>query len=50
MIRPPITPLDPESAKGREVAARLTDILADLELAVAARQRASRRQAKQDAA
>ncbi len=33
----PIVPLDPESLKGREVAARLTRVLAEIELELAAK-------------
>jgi hypothetical protein len=39
-----ITPLDPNSPKGREVAERLTETLADIRLAIAERERAVARQ------
>lgn len=34
-----IVPLDPDSPKGREVAERLTELLAEFRLAIAARER-----------
>lgn len=36
-MRPPIQPLDPDSEKGREVAERLTQVLAEIRVAIAAR-------------
>lgn len=40
--RPATAPLDPESAKGRDVAERLTHTLALIELGIAERERATR--------
>lgn len=34
-----VTPLDPDSPKGREVARRLTSVLTEIELAIAERER-----------
>lgn len=39
MARLQITPLDPNSDKGREVAERLTDVLAEIRVAVKERRR-----------
>lgn len=39
-----ITPLKADSPKGREVAERLTDTLADIRLAIAERERAAARE------
>lgn len=41
-------PLDPDSPKGREVAARLTHTLAVIQLEIAARKRAAAREAGAD--
>lgn len=41
MSRPPITPLDPDSPKGRETVARLTEVFARVRLAIAERKAAA---------